>query len=43
MSYEEFDGMEMMNSGILAKQRRCVLDKYIRKHNLLEVKGKNKP
>lgn len=43
MSYEEFDGMEMMNSGILAKQRGCVLDKYIHKHNLLAVKGRNKP
>ena len=27
MSYEEFDWMEMLNSGTLAKQRVCVLDK----------------
>ena len=43
MSYEEFDWMKMLNSGTLAKQRVCVLDKYIDKHNLLAVKGKNKP
>ena len=43
MSYEEFDWMEMLNSGTLAKQRVCVLDKYNHKHNLLAVKGKNKP
>ena len=43
MSYEEFDWMEMLNSGTLAKQRVCVLEKYIHKHNLLVVKGKNKP
>ena len=43
MSYEEFDWMEMLNSGTLAKQHVCVLDKYIHKHNLLAVKGKNKP
>ena len=43
MFYEEFDWMEMLNSGTLAKQRVCVLDKYIHKHNLLAVKGKNKP
>ena len=43
MSYEEFDWMEMLSSGTLAKQRVCVLDKYIDKHNLLAVKGKNKP
>ena len=43
MSYEEFDWMEMLNSGTLAKQRVCVLDKYIDKHNLLALKGKNKP
>ena len=43
MSYEEFDWMEMLNSGKLAKQRVCTLDKYIHKHNLLAVKGKNKP
>ena len=43
MSYEELDWMEMLNSGTLAKQRACVLDKYIHKHNLLAVKGKNKP
>ena len=42
MPYEEFDWMEMLNSGTLAKQRVCVLDKYIHKHNLLAVKGKNK-
>ena len=35
--------MKMLNSGTLAKQRVCVLDKYIDKHNLLAVKGKNKP
>ena len=39
----ELDWMEMLNSGTLAKQRVCVLDKYIHKHNLLAVKGKNKP
>ncbi|RMX56689.1 hypothetical protein pdam_00024551 [Pocillopora damicornis] len=38
MSYEEFDWMEMLNSGTLAKQRVCLLDKYIDKHNLLAVK-----
>ena len=27
-------------SGTLAKQRVCVLDEYIHKHNLLAVKGK---
>ena len=43
MSYEEFVWMEMLNSGTLAKQCVCVLDKYIHKHNLLAVKGKNKP
>ena len=43
MSYEEFDWMEMLNNGILAKQHSCVLDKYIHKHNLLAVKGKSKP
>ena len=42
MSYEEFDLVEMLNSGTLAKQRVCVLVKYIHKHNLLAVKGKNK-
>ena len=26
MSYEEFDWMEMLNSGTLAKQRACVLE-----------------
>ena len=31
MSYEEFDWMEMLHSGTLAKQRVCVLDKHI--HN----------
>ena len=35
--------MEMLNSGKLAKQRVCALDKYIHKHNLLAVKAKNKP
>ena len=35
--------MEMLNSGTLAKQRVCVLDKYIHKHTLLAVKDKNKP
>ena len=40
MSYEEF---VWMNSGTLAKQCVCVVDKYIHKHNLLAVKGKNKP
>ena len=43
ISYEELDWMEMLNSGTLAKQRACVLEKYIHKHNLLAVKGKNKP
>ena len=43
MSYEEFDWMEMLNSGKLAKQRVCTVDKYIHKHNLLAVKGKKKP
>ena len=35
MSYEEFDWMEMLNSGTLAKhvQRVCVLDKHNHKHN----------
>ena len=33
----------MLSSGTLAKQHVCVLDKYIHKHNLLAVKGKNKP
>ena len=33
MSYEEFDWMEMLHSGTLAKQRGCVLDKHIHKHN----------
>ena len=28
MSYEEFDWMEKLNSGTLAKQHVCVLDKY---------------
>ena len=41
MSYEEFDWMEMLNGGKLAKQRVCVL--YIHKHYLLALKGKNKP
>ena len=31
------------NSGTLARQQVCVLDKYIHKHNLLAVKDKNKP
>ena len=31
------------NSGTLARQHVCVLDKYIHKHNLLAVKDKNKP
>ena len=43
MSYEEFDWMDMLNSGKLAKQLVCVLEKYIHEHNLLAVKGKNKP
>ena len=43
MSYEEFNWMEMLNSGKLAKQRVCALDEYIHKHNSLAVKGKNKP
>ena len=43
MSYQEFDWMEMLNSGTLAKQPVCVLDEYIHKHNLLAVKGKYKP
>ena len=42
MSYEEFDCMEMLNSGKLAKQRVCALNEYIHKHNSLAVKGKNK-
>ena len=29
----------MLISGTLAKQRVCVLHKYIHKHNLLVVKG----
>ena len=33
MSYEEFDWMEMLNCGTLAKQRVCVLDKHNHKHN----------
>ena len=33
----------MLSSGTLAKQRVGVLDKYIHKHNLHAVKGKNKP
>ena len=43
MSYQEFDWMEMLNSGTLAKQPVCVLDEYIHKHNLLAMKGKYKP
>ena len=43
MSCEEFDWIEMLNSGKLPKQRVCALDKYIHKHNSLTVKGKNKP
>ena len=43
MSYEEFEWMEMLNSGTQERQRACVLEKYIHKHNLLAVKGKNKP
>ena len=43
MSYEEFDCIEMLNSGKLAKQRVCALNEYIHKHNSLAVKGKNKP
>ena len=43
MFYEEFDWIEMLNGRAPAKQRVCVLDKYIHKHNLLAVKGKNKP
>ena len=43
MSCEEFDKMEMLNSGKLAKQRVCALNEYIHKHNSLAVKGKNKP
>ena len=43
MFYEEFAWMEMLNSGTLAKQHGCVLDKYIHKQNLLAVKDKNKP
>ena len=35
MSCEEFDWMEMLNSG--------KLDKCIHRHNSLAVKGKNKP
>ena len=35
MSYDEFDWMVMCNSGRLAKQCVCVLDKCIHKHNLL--------
>ena len=31
------------NSGTVARQHVCVLDKYIHKHNLLAVKDKNKP
>ena len=38
MSYEVFDWMEMLNSGTLAKQGSCVLDKYIHKHNHGEAK-----
>ena len=38
MSYEEFDWNEMLNDGTLAKQRVPILDKYIKKHNLLAVK-----
>ena len=43
MSYEEFDWMEMLNSGTQERQLACVLEKYIHKHNLPAVKGKNKP
>ena len=43
ISYDEFDWIEMLNIWTLAKQSVCVLDKYIHKHNLLAVKGKNKP
>ena len=43
ISYDEFDRIEMLNISTLAKQSVCVLDKYIHKHNLLAVKGKNKP
>ena len=43
MSHEEFDWMEMLNSGKLGNQRVCALNEYIHKHNSLAVKGKNKP
>ena len=36
-------GWKCCNSGTLAKQRVCVVDKCIHKHNLLAVKGNNKP
>ena len=42
-SYEEFDWMEMLNSGTLEKQHVCVLDKFVHKYNLFAVKDKNKP
>ena len=35
--------MKCCNSGTLAKQRVCVVDKCIHKHNLLAVKGNNRP
>ena len=42
MSYEEFDWNEMLNDGTLAKQRVPILEKYIKKHNLLAVKSGKK-
>ena len=36
-------GWKCCNSGTLAKQCVYVLDKCIHKHNVLAVKGKNKP
>ena len=36
-------GWKCCNSGTLAKQRVCVVDKCIHKHNLLAVKGNNRP
>ena len=40
-SDEEFDWMEMLNSGTLEKQHVYVLDKFVHKYNLFAVKDKN--
>ena len=42
MSCEDFDWQKMFNEGTLAKQRVCILDKYIEKYNLSAVRNKKK-